>query len=145
MTESGECDGACTPRKSPSARRPWQLSWHRCWSCRPLARRNISSPNAAATRPTGDDGKAATSLALAWRTLSHAARSAKAGQTVYVGEGVYEESLSPADSGAAGKPIKFLRRGRDKVVLDGGGRQVGGPRDLLSLKLLRTYPRTCVC
>ena len=71
--------------------------------------------------PTGDDGKPGTSLALAWKTLAHAARTVRAGQTVYVTEGVYNESLVPASSGAAGKPIKFVRRGRDEVVLDGGG------------------------
>jgi len=73
--------------------------------------------------PAGDDGKAGTSLALAWRTLAHAARNAKAGQTVYVTEGVYHESLSPKNSGTTDKSIRFLRRGRDRVVLDGGGQQ----------------------
>ena len=76
--------------------------------------------------PDGDDGKAGTSVALAWRTLAHAARIAKTGQTVYVTEGVYHEALIPASSGTADKPIEFFRRGRDKVVLDGGGRQRTG-------------------
>ena len=76
--------------------------------------------------PAGDDGKAGTSLAAAWQTLAHAARTARAGQTIYVTKGVYSESLVPANSGTADKPIQFLRRGRDRVVLDGGGQlQVG--------------------
>lgn len=72
--------------------------------------------------PKGDDAKAGTSLSLAWKTLNHAAQAAKPGQTVYVLEGVYNESLVPANSGTAEQPIRFLRRGRDPVVLDGGGK-----------------------
>ena len=76
--------------------------------------------------PAGNDGNAGTSVAQAWRTLAHAARSARPGQTVYVLEGVYRESLVPVHSGEAGRPVEFLRRGRDRVVLDGEGRNVPG-------------------
>jgi len=76
--------------------------------------------------PTGDDGQAGTSLTQAWRTLAHAARTVEARQTVYVTTGVYQESVVPVNSGVAGRPIKFLRRGRDNVVLEGDGqRRIG--------------------
>ncbi len=72
--------------------------------------------------PTGDDSASGTSLAKAWRTVSHAARAAQPGHTVYVTAGEYAESLAPAISGTADQPIRFLRYGRDRVVLDGEGR-----------------------
>jgi hypothetical protein len=70
--------------------------------------------------PTGDDAATGTSLKQPWRTLAHAAQSATAGQTIYVTTGEYRETLAPARSGTAEKPIGFLRHGRDRVVLDGG-------------------------
>jgi hypothetical protein len=72
--------------------------------------------------PTGDDSASGTSLAKAWRTLSHAARRAGPGHTIYVTAGEYAESLVPAASGTADQPIRFRRYGRDRVVLDGQGR-----------------------
>ncbi|NUQ62414.1 MAG: right-handed parallel beta-helix repeat-containing protein [Pirellulales bacterium] len=72
--------------------------------------------------PTGDDSAAGTSLRKPWRTLSHAARCAGPGHTVYITAGEYAESLAPANSGTADQPIRFLRHGRDRVVLDGQDR-----------------------
>ena len=69
--------------------------------------------------PTGDDAAAGTSVAKAWKTLAQAARRARAGQTVYVMAGAYTESLVPVHSGRPGEPVRFQRRGRDRVVLDG--------------------------
>lgn len=72
-------------------------------------------------KPDGDDAAPGTSVKLAWKTIRKAASSAQPGQTVYILAGTYAESLMPAHSGAAGKPIIFRRRGRDRVVLDGRG------------------------
>lgn len=69
--------------------------------------------------PTGDDSASGTSLKQAWRTLSHAARSAKPGHTIYVTAGEYREALIPAQSGTGEQPIQFLRYARDRVALNG--------------------------
>lgn len=76
--------------------------------------------------PEGNDAAAGTSLKHAWRTLAHAARNARPGQTVYVTAGAYRESLKPAHSGMADAPIRFFRYGRDRVVLEGGGLLAAG-------------------
>jgi len=79
--------------------------------------------NAAAVffvSPNGDDSATGSSLKRAWHTLSHAAKVARPGDTIYVTAGEYHENLAPAQSGTAEKPIRFLRRGQDRVVLDGG-------------------------
>jgi hypothetical protein len=69
--------------------------------------------------PGGDDAANGNSLKTAWRTLAHAAQAAQPGDTVYIAAGEYEESLAPVHSGTAEKPIRFLRRGHDRVVLEG--------------------------
>ena len=72
--------------------------------------------------PAGDDAEVGASVSKAWRTLARAARSVKPGDTVYVMAGVYAESLIPGSSGTPGSPIRFRRRGMDRVVLTGEGR-----------------------
>ena len=76
--------------------------------------------------PAGNDSSAGTSLKQAWRTLAHACKSAKPCHTVYITAGEYAEPLVPAASGTADQPIRFLRYGRDRVVLDGHGRSAVG-------------------
>ena len=70
--------------------------------------------------PGGDDSATGTSVKTAWRTLAHAARKAQPGHTIYVMAGEYREPLIPAQSGTEDQPIQFLRRGRDRVAIDGG-------------------------
>jgi hypothetical protein len=69
--------------------------------------------------PSGDDAKPGTSVKLAWRTLAHAANKAGPGDTIYVLAGTYAEALVPARSGTEKQPIRFLRRGQDRVIIDG--------------------------
>jgi hypothetical protein len=71
--------------------------------------------------PEGDDGASGLSPTKPWRSLKHAATKAKAGDTIYLMPGVYEEALTPARSGTAEKPIRFARRGDGRVILDGTG------------------------
>ncbi|MBK8035708.1 MAG: right-handed parallel beta-helix repeat-containing protein [Verrucomicrobiaceae bacterium] len=71
--------------------------------------------------PEGDDGASGLTPAKPWKTLTHAAAKAKAGDTIYLMPGVYEEALTPAQSGTAEKPIRFVRRGDGRVILDGKG------------------------
>ena len=71
--------------------------------------------------PEGDDGASGLTPAKPWKSLKHASAKAKAGDTIYLMPGVYEEALTPAQSGTAEKPIRFVRRGDGRVILDGKG------------------------
>jgi hypothetical protein len=71
--------------------------------------------------PEGDDGAPGLSPAKPWKSLKHAAAKAKPGDTIYLMPGVYEEALVPAQSGTAKKPIRFVRRGDGRAILDGKG------------------------
>ena len=68
--------------------------------------------------PKGDDGAAGTQVA-AWRTLAKASAVAGPGDTVYLGAGVYRETLRPAQSGEAGKPIRFAALPGDRPTISG--------------------------
>lgn len=50
-------------------------------------------------------------------TISKAASIAGAGDTVFIHEGTYEETLKPANSGESNKPIVFQSYGSDKVII----------------------------
>jgi hypothetical protein len=67
--------------------------------------------NARYVRMTGTDPAGCTggtTPATAWRTIGKAASCAPPGTTVYVGAGVYAESVSITQSGTASNPIRFL-------------------------------------
>jgi hypothetical protein len=65
---------------------------------------------------TGNDSNSGTKTAP-WLTISHAATEAKAGSTVYVGAGTYNESVAFANSGTASAPIVF--NGQGVAIVDG--------------------------
>ena len=66
----------------------------------------LDAPNASAT-----DGP--------WRTIAHAARCAQPGQTVLIRQGVYRETLRPANSGSADRPILFRNFPNETVTITG--------------------------
>ena len=70
-------------------------------------------------RPDGDDAAAGTSVRQAWRTLEKAARTAMAGQTVYILPGRYDAVLEPAHTGTPEKALVFRRRGRGQALVNG--------------------------
>ncbi len=70
-------------------------------------------------RHDGNDGGEGQSLAGAWKTLVRAVRSLKAGDTLYVEPGVYEDAFSLALSGDADRPINIKGRGTGRAVLRG--------------------------
>lgn len=82
----------------------------------------VSPASAAAeiyhVSPAGDDSNPGSEDAP-WRTLSHAAEIADAGDTVYIHTGVYTEPLRPRNSGAAGAPIIFTAYPGDNPIIDG--------------------------
>jgi hypothetical protein len=59
------------------------------------------------------------SASAPWLTIGHAALEAKAGSTVYVGAGTYNESDTFANSGTASDPIIF--NGQGVAIVDGTG------------------------
>ena len=72
---------------------------------------------------TGSDANAGT-LALPWKTISHAAASSlvQPGDTVFVRAGTYTESVNIGMSGsAAAGPVTFQNYPGEKAILDGTG------------------------
>jgi len=64
----------------------------------------------------GNDANSGT-LTSPYLTLSKAAAVAVAGDTVYIREGTYEETLTPSRSGSAGNPIVFTSYQNESVVI----------------------------
>jgi hypothetical protein len=81
---------------------------------------SCSSSNEAQTEfyvsPEGSDSNPGT-ISKPFLTLEKAASVAKAGTTVILREGVYEEILKPAYSGDEGQPIVFKSYEGEKVIL----------------------------
>jgi parallel beta-helix repeat protein len=67
--------------------------------------------------PAGNDSNSGKTIAQAWRSLASAAAQAIAGQTVYVMQGEYAESIQFSNSGTAAAPIRLARYGHDRVVI----------------------------
>lgn len=67
---------------------------------------------------TGSDSNSG-SASSPWLTIGHAALEAKAGSTVYVEAGTYNESVLFANSGTASAPIVF--NGQGVAIVDGTG------------------------
>ena len=64
----------------------------------------------------GNDTNAGT-LEAPYLTISKAASVAVAGDIVFIKEGTYEETLTPANSGSAGSPIIFQSFPGDRVII----------------------------
>lgn len=78
--------------------------------------------------PNGNDANNGLSPDRAWATIGRAASTMVAGDIVYVGAGVYYESVQPANSGTATARISYIadtdgsKTGdRGDVIVDGGG------------------------
>ncbi|MBF7097344.1 right-handed parallel beta-helix repeat-containing protein [Alkalibacter sp. M17DMB] len=69
---------------------------------------------------SGNDANPGTEAAP-WKTIQKAASTLKAGQTVYVKEGTYNERVVLKNSGTSGNYITFTNYPGDKVVIDGSG------------------------
>ena len=66
---------------------------------------------------SGNDSNTGLSKQQAWLTIGHAAQVVQAGSTVYVGAGVYHESVNFGNSGTASAPIIF--NGQGVAVVNG--------------------------
>jgi hypothetical protein len=58
-------------------------------------------------------------LALPFRTIQKAALLAQPGDTVFIRQGVYRETITPARSGASGAPITFTSYNGEAVTISG--------------------------
>lgn len=67
---------------------------------------------------TGNDKNDGLSLASAWKSLPHALKSLRAGDTLYLTQGVYDAVESLSMRGTGEKPITIRGRGSDEVVLN---------------------------
>ena len=54
-----------------------------------------------------------------WCSLSRANSAVDAGDTIYIREGIYYESINPARSGTPGVPITFKAYNNEEVIIDG--------------------------
>src|SRR5580700_308343 len=68
-----------------------------------------------------------------WLTIQHAASSVSAGATVYVENGVYNESLNFPASGTASNPITFASYPGQTATIDGTGLSVTGTQGLINI------------
>lgn len=59
-------------------------------------------------RAGGNDALAGDSPGAAWASVTHAASRAQAGDTVYVGAGVYPGTVRPSHGGSAASPVRFV-------------------------------------
>ena len=69
---------------------------------------------------TGDDAAEGT-LDAPWKTLSKASAAARAGETVFIRESVYNERLLPENAGTSNAPIIFTSYPGETAVIDGTG------------------------
>src|SRR5712691_2475204 len=67
----------------------------------------------------GDDGKDGLSPQTAWRHFSKLESAMQAGDTAYVGPGLYREEITVSKSGESGKRIVF--------IADSSGQHTGDP------------------
>jgi hypothetical protein len=63
------------------------------------------------------DDNPGTAQSLPWHTVKKANETLKAGDTVVIAAGTYEEEINPRNSGAAGAPITYVARAGDRPVL----------------------------
>lgn len=78
-----------------------------------------SGGNAATyhVRTDGDDSNDGLSSGTAWKTIQKAANMVVAGDTVYVGDGTYDETISLVADGTVANPIQFFAETAGNVVV----------------------------
>ncbi len=85
---------------------------------------NLASGAVYYVSTSGSDSNAGTQAAP-WRTIQHAATSVKAGDTVNIRAGVYNEAVTPSVSGsAAAGSITFQSYPGETAIIDGTGLKV---------------------
>ena len=67
----------------------------------------------------GNDRNDGRSISTAWRTIAKANLSLRAGDTVFIRGGTYQESISPVNSGIPGNPISYKKYQSENVIISG--------------------------
>lgn len=78
-----------------------------------------ASGNAYYVSNSGNDNNNGTSLSTPFRTIQKAATLAQAGDTVFIREGVYRETVTPANSGTQNNPIVYKNYNNETVTIKG--------------------------
>jgi hypothetical protein len=82
--------------------------------------------------PSGNDANPGT-LRQPWKTIGKAAQMAHAGDTVYLREGIYHETVSFESSGTENNPIQIKAYPGENPVIDGQNRIPGPGGSLLNI------------
>lgn len=88
----------------------------------PVEREQSTGPTFFVDAVRGDDAAAGT-VAAPWRTLRHATRQLKAGDTLYLRGGIYYETVSLSRSGTPEAPITIGSHPGELAVIDGSLRE----------------------
>jgi hypothetical protein len=78
-----------------------------------------SKPMVYYVAPDGNDATNGLSREQAWRTVSHAADTVNAGDTVMIAGGTYKEKVRIRSTGDEGRPITFRCMPGEKVIFNG--------------------------
>lgn len=82
---------------------------------------SIASPKSFYVSPQGNDANPGTEE-KPWKTIQHAANTLQPGQTVYIRQGIYHESVITTQSGNESQgPITFANYPGEKPIIDGDG------------------------
>ncbi len=109
-------------RAAACARRPVRVRWARRTTLALLVALSVGRAEAVTyyvRQTVGDDTHDGRSAASAWRSLAHLSTTLKAGDTVYVGPGLYREQVTVGADGTSGARIVF--------VADTTGEHTGDP------------------
>jgi hypothetical protein len=68
---------------------------------------------------SGSDGNSGT-LSQPWKTIQHAVDSVSPGDTIFILEGTYNESVKVQKSGTSAKPIRLTNYNDQSVTINGG-------------------------
>jgi len=79
---------------------------------------NIASATDYYVSPKGNDANSGT-IEKPFATIQKAASIMKAGDVCYIREGIYHETVTPANSGTIEFPIRFKAYNGENVILDG--------------------------
>jgi hypothetical protein len=71
-----------------------------------------------------DDGPG--TLDKPWKTITKAAATVQAGDTVFIHAGIYAEAVAVKNAGSEPRPIVFKAFGDDEVILEGADAVAGG-------------------
>jgi len=92
-----------------------------------LGRQSLADTYHVAQTSSASDQNKGAEIAP-WRTISHAAKQVKPGDTVLIHEGVYREWVAPSVSGTPEAPITFAGVPNEEVVLSGADSVTGWER-----------------